>query len=126
MRLEGLVDAGDEGGTRERVAREGALGKQIVGEHRAWRVAPRARNGESRERGSCAASGIDERRHLVTEHEVASAEPGLEVPGDLDEGQRLSRLLVVLRIDATDDEHEAAALHADEHIRVEMASRAPQ
>ena len=79
---------------------------------------------EARQRCACALTRVDERGDRGTEHQVARAETGLEAPGDLGEGQRRLVGSVARRVGAADDQHEARALHADEHVDAELSSRA--
>ena len=111
---------------RLRVAGEGALRQQVVGERRARGVAPGLRDREAGEGGAGAAGGVDERRHRVPEHQVARPEAGLELRGDVEERLRLARLGVLGRVDPPDHEHQPAALHADQHVGVEVPGGAAQ
>ena len=126
MVLQRLVDAVHQGRAGERVAGERALGQQVVGEGRPRGVAPRLRHREPREGGPGAACRLHERRDLVAEHQVPGAESGLQLRRDRQERHRLALLGVLGRVDPADHEHQPAALHADQHVGVEVAGGAPQ
>ena len=57
---------------------------------------------------------------------MTGPEAGFQLHCQLEEGQRLATVGLLRRVDATDDDHEPTALYADQHIGIEVASRAAQ
>ena len=132
VRLQRAVDAVDEGRAGERVAREGALGQQVVGVHGSRGVAPRARATAKPARAAFALFEASTRfgtswpstrcpapkcgsSCVAISMKVSAADGADRLLGSLPSGS-----------DAPDHEHEAAALHADEHVGVQVPGGAAQ